>query len=105
MQIHEPNICNKDYCILHYHLYRQQRNYNQVLIPKKDKEIFMFQMNTWTGIYRNSFIRENHIRHNETPGASYQDNGFFFQTMVHSKCAMIVNYPYYRNRQNNWASP
>ena len=75
--------------------------YNQVLIPKKDKEIFMFQMNTWTGIYSNSFIRENHIRHNETPGASYQDNGFWFQTLSLANAIMFVNKAFYHYRQDN----
>lgn len=78
-----------------------KQRYGELLHPYQDPSIIRFTMNTWSGIYRRTMLEEYHIRHNETPGASYQDNGFFFQTMVHSKCAMIVNYPYYRNRQNN----
>ena len=48
-----------------------------------------------------SFIEEYHIRHNETPGASFQDNGFWFQTFIYAKRAMIVNKPYYMNRRDN----
>ena len=75
--------------------------YNQILIPKKDKEIFMFQMNTWTGIYKKSFIVKNKIRHNETPGASYQDNGFWFQTLSLANAIMFVNRAFYHYRQDN----
>lgn len=78
-----------------------KQRYGELLHPDQDPSIIRFTMNTWSGIYRRTMLDEYHIRHNETPGASYQDNGFFFQTMVHSKQAMIVNYPYYRNRQNN----
>ncbi len=75
--------------------------YNKVLIPKVTKEMFRFQMNTWTGIYRKDFIRENNIRHNETPGASYQDNGFWFQTLSLAKSVMFVNRAFYHYRQDN----
>ncbi|MGN0596903.1 MAG: glycosyltransferase family 2 protein [Ruminiclostridium sp.] len=75
--------------------------YNKVLFPKKDKEIFLFQMNTWTGIYRTDFIRENNIRHNETPGASYQDNGFWFQTLTLAKSVKFVDRAFYHYRQDN----
>ena len=44
---------------------------------------------------------EFHIRHNETPGASFQDNGFWFQTFVYAKRGMIIDTPYYMNRRDN----
>lgn len=75
--------------------------YGVLLCPEKDPSLIRFTMNTWSGIYRRSMVEKYHIRHNETPGASFQDNGFFFQTMIYAKRAMIINYPYYRNRQNN----
>ena len=58
-------------------------------------------MNTWSGIYKREFLEQHHIRHNETPGASFQDNGFYFQTFVYAKRAMIVDKPYYMNRRDN----
>lgn len=75
--------------------------YNLKLIPKKKKEIFTFQMNTWTGIYRNSFLKQNNIRHNETPGASYQDNGFWFQTLSLANSIIFINRAFYYYRQDN----
>ncbi|MDE7215984.1 MAG: glycosyltransferase, partial [Clostridia bacterium] len=75
--------------------------YDRLIEPKKLKKIFSFQMNTWTGIYRTDFLRENNIRHNETPGASYQDNGFWFQTLALAKRVMFVNKAFYYYRQDN----
>lgn len=75
--------------------------YDRIIEPKKLKKIFSFQMNTWTGIYRTEFLRENNIRHNETPGASYQDNGFWFQTLALAKSVMFVNRAFYYYRQDN----
>lgn len=77
------------------------KRYNEVLFPEKDPECIRFQMNTWTGIYRRAFIEEFGIRHNETPGASFQDTGFYFQTFARARRGMIVNTPYYRNRRDN----
>ena len=75
--------------------------YNVVLNPKKNKEVFSFQMNTWTGIYKTSFLRKNNIRHNETPGAAYQDNGFWFQTISLAESILFINKAFYHYRQDN----
>ncbi|MDL2269921.1 glycosyltransferase [Desulfosarcina sp. OttesenSCG-928-A07] len=75
--------------------------YNRVLIPIEEKKVFSFPMNTWTGIYKRSFLRENCIFHNETPGASFQDNGFWFQTLCFARRVVFVNTPYYMNRRDN----
>ncbi len=75
--------------------------YNKVLIPARNKVIFSFQMNTWTGLYRAQFLRENGIRHNETPGAAYQDNGFWFQTLSLARTVMFINRAFYHYRQDN----
>ncbi len=79
----------------------QDKYYNIILDPKKTKEIFTFQMNTWTGIYKTSFLRENNIKHNETPGASYQDNGFWFQTLSLAQSVMFLKRAFYHYRQDN----
>ena len=75
--------------------------YNQVFNPSQTPSAIRFTMNTWSGIYRRRFLNQNEIRHHETPGASFQDNGFFFQTFIYGKRAMIVNHPYYYNRRDN----
>ena len=79
----------------------KKERYGQLLYPDQDPSLIKFVMNTWSGIYRRSMLEEYHIRHHETPGASFQDNGFFFKTTVRAKRAMIINHPYYRNRRDN----
>jgi glycosyltransferase involved in cell wall biosynthesis len=75
--------------------------YGQVLDPAEQASIFRYPMNTWCGIYRREFLVENDIWHHETPGASYQDNGFFFQTMCQARRVMYVNEVFYENRRDN----
>ena len=79
----------------------EPQDYGTVFRPTERISSFFYVMNTWAGIYRLSFIRENGIRHNETPGASFQDNGFWFQTFMYAGRAMIVDKPYYRVRRDN----
>jgi len=75
--------------------------YNRVISSYDTEEIYHFKMNTWTGIYKTDFIREFNIRHNETPGASYQDNGFWFKTLSLAGRVVFVNKAYYHYRQDN----
>ena len=84
-----------------FKLSKDKHYYNRIIDIAKEPECFNFVLNTWSGIYKRSFIVENHIRHNETPGASFQDNGFWFQTFMHAHRAYFVNTPYYMNRRDN----
>lgn len=87
--------------LVYNHLDSSGENYNQVINPSETPFVTKFIMNTWSGIYKRSFIEEYHIRHNETPGASFQDNGFFWQTFIYAKRCMFLNKPYYMNRRDN----
>lgn len=78
--------------------------YGRVIDPAEHPQVFRFIMNTWSGIYRRRFLEENGIAHNETPGASYQDNGFWFKTFCCAKRIYFVDKPYYMNRRDNEAS-
>lgn len=75
--------------------------YNRVVNPRVEKKTFKFVMNTWSGIYNKEFLIKNRIRHNETPGASYQDTDFWFQTFSLAERAYFVDKPYYMNRRDN----
>lgn len=75
--------------------------YNTVIAPKDYPETFYFAMNTWSGIYKRDFLIRHNIWHNETPGASFQDNGFWFQTFMYADRVMFINKPYYMNRRDN----
>ena len=81
-----------------------EKYYNRVIDPTAEPDVFRLVMNTWSGIYRTAFIRDNNIRHNETPGASFQDNGLFFQTMALAKRVKFLDRPFYMLRRDNAAS-
>lgn len=95
------NAKNGDMELKYFHLSKNPDDYNKVFDPSHKPDAIRYEMNTWSGIYRRAFLEEHHIRHNTTPGASFQDNGFFFQTFVFAKKAMIVDTPYYMNRRDN----
>lgn len=78
--------------------------YEKVLDESYRNIFFQFFMNTWTGIYKRSFLDKNGIRHNETPGASYQDNGFWIQTLSLCERAMWLKDALYMYRQDNPAA-
>ena len=75
--------------------------YYRVIRPEDEPDIFNARMNTWTGLYRKSFLDKYHIRHNETAGASYQDNGFWFQTFLWADRLMFVDRAFYQLRRDN----
>ena len=75
--------------------------YNKVINIQEEQKPFYFIMNTWSGIYKREYINKYNIRHNETPGASFQDNVFWFQTFVYAKRAYFLNKPFYMNRRDN----
>ena len=78
-----------------------QEYYDKVLMGNARHVFYKFLMNIWTGIYKRDFLKNHNIRFNETPGASYQDNGFWFQTMTFADRAMWIGKSYYMYRQDN----
>lgn len=75
--------------------------YNRVLNIVEHEDMMRFAKYTWSGLYRRDFLCNEKILHNETPGASYQDNGFWFQTMIKSKAIYFVKKAYYHYRIDN----
>ena len=75
--------------------------YHRLIDPTREQTVFKFIMNTWSGVYRLSFLKEHNIYHNETPGASFQDNGFWFQGFCLSHKVYFSDKPYYMNRRDN----
>jgi len=95
---------NETQCNIRQRTARKESNYNRLICPKKEKESFRFIMNTWCGIYSRAFIEQHDIRHNETPGASYQDNGFWFQGFCFAERITFLPEPLYYNRRDNASS-
>ena len=94
---HDDGTVLNDY----FDLSSQIGYYDRVLCPHKDREAFFFEKYTWNGLYRRSFLEEYGIRYQETPGASYQDNGFWFQTMYWAKRVMFRREAYYCYTRDN----
>ena len=85
---------------LHYTCSKHEY-YNRVLSAADCEDIYDFVMMNWTGIYRTKFLRQNHIRYNETPGASFQDNGYWFQTITMAERIVFISEAFYFYRQDN----
>lgn len=75
--------------------------YGRVICPKNELFVFNMNMNTVTGLYRREFLVDNDIQYNETPGAAFQDNGFWIKTYLLAERLQFVNEYYYRCRRDN----
>lgn len=82
-------------------LFNNKSYYNKITSAHVDKTIFYLTMMNWTGIHKRSFLKKYNIRHNTTPGASFQDNGFFFQVFSWAKRIYFIDKPLYRVRRDN----
>ena len=78
--------------------------YNEILNPQKDYRPYRSSLRTWSGIYKREFLNSNGIRHNETPGGSYQDVGFFLKTFYYAHRVMFIDEAFYMWRQDNPSS-
>ena len=75
--------------------------YNKTLNYRIDMRVFEAYMTSWSGIYKRSFLMDRGIRHNETPGASFQDNGFWIQTMLYANRIYFIDHAFYHLRRDN----
>lgn len=84
-----------------HNLLGEKKKYYQVLNPRKSRYIFCAEMFNWAGIYRRDFLNQYQIRHQETPGAAFQDNGFWFQIFAFAQRVVFVHESFYRYRKDN----
>ena len=82
----------------------EEEECGSVVDPFENRHIFFVKPSIWSAIYRRDFIRENDIRFNETPGASYQDASFNFQVWLYARRAWFIRKAYLHYRQDNEAS-
>ena len=92
---------NGDMQLFYNKLDETGESYGKLVNPSEKPHVACFNMNTWSGIYKRSFLEVNNIRYHETPGAAFQDNGFFWQTTIYAQKAMFINKAYYMNRRDN----
>lgn len=75
--------------------------YDKIHCPEKEQQLFQNDMSTWAGILSKELFRRGNVCHNETPGAAYQDNGFWFLMMAHAKRLYYLPVSGYRYRMDN----
>ncbi|GBR77010.1 glycosyl transferase group 2, partial [Candidatus Termititenax persephonae] len=75
--------------------YQGSLNPQETLFPQSEA------ICNWTGIYKKSFLDKYKIRHNETPGASYQDVGFWFQVFCRAQNICLLPQAFYFYRLDN----
>lgn len=85
----------------HFSIAPDKSLYNKVLNPAVNFQVFKALICTRAGIYSTQYLKENNIWHNESPGASYQDHGFWFQTLIYAKRIMLVDNECYNLRRDN----
>lgn len=78
--------------------------YNMIMDPRQDAYLYAYDNNIWKGIYKKSFLVENNIWLNETPGAAFQDIGFSQQVQACAKRVYYSNMSFYRYRMDRETS-
>ena len=77
-----------------------KERYNRSIDPKCEPWVFYIPMMNVLGIFKLKYIQDE-IRFNETPGASHQDMGFWFQAFAIAKRIFLVDEEYYCYRIDN----
>lgn len=80
---------------------KEENYYYTVINPFECPNILRMYTLNQNGIYKNEMIKENSIYLNETPGASYQDNGLFFQLLIFAKSIYCIKDSLYYLRRDN----
>ena len=78
-----------------------QEDYGKIINPQSDNRFFGWDMYTWTGLYKKSFLYKYHILHNESKGAAFQDVGFWFQTFCYARRVYLMRDYFYHYRRDN----
>ncbi len=76
-------------------------HYNRVINCKNNKQLLYSLTINPAGIFKKEFLDRYHIKHNETPGASYQDNGFWLFTTYLASKIYFIDQAFYCYRQDN----
>lgn len=93
VEIASSILCNRDICPV-----------SSFKSKREQVDLFNIKPTIWSAIYRNDFIKENHIKFNETPGASYQDAGFNFKVLACAKKLRLIKDAFLHYRQDNESS-
>ncbi len=75
--------------------------YGELFVPRKVVRAFSTTPSIWSGLYSRDMLKKNHIRFNETPGASYQDTSFHFMVCTVAERAYYLDRYFLHYRKDN----
>lgn len=75
--------------------------YETLINAHLNKSIIHMRPCIWSAIYKREFLEKNHIRFNETPGASYQDTAFAFKVWVSAERVIFTKDAFIHYRIDN----
>lgn len=75
--------------------------YYRIWNASKEPKLLEANLMNVTGIYRLDFLRKYDIKLNETPGAAFQDTGFWFQVFIFADRMMFIPHAFYYIRRDN----
>lgn len=78
--------------------------YDKVISLKEHPELYIAEYFYWRGLYKREFLIRHGLRFQETPGASYQDMGFFYQLYLHTDKVYFSRDAFYQYRRNRGGS-
>ncbi|MCI9359419.1 MAG: glycosyltransferase [Hungatella sp.] len=78
-----------------------ESDYGKLLESSRHPEDMRQILRYWTGLFRRSFLLDNKIQMNESPGASFQDMSFRFLTSALADRAYHLDVPVYLYRVDN----
>ena len=76
--------------------YNKIFSFHDYCLSPKTIDVFI-----WNGIYRKSFLIDNQIKLQETPGAAFQDCGFRYQVALQVERGYFTDKSFYRYRRDN----
>ena len=106
----DVDVCRMDYArfwgdkdkreILQKHI-AAPGQYGRIIVPAEEQMVFLNDPFNWSGIYKRDYLLKNDIWHNETPGAAYQDTGFWFQSFAMACSLLYLQEVGYHYRLDN----
>lgn len=81
----------------------EKRNlYNRIISGEEKNELLLANhIAHWSAIYKIEFVEKNKLFYNETPGASYQDLGFWFLSTLYASKIYLFDKAFYHYRCDN----
>lgn len=78
----------------------ETKYYDRVISLKEHPELYRTEYFYWRGLYKTEFLKRYALRFQETPGAAYQDMGFFYQLYLHADKVYFTKDAFYQYRRN-----